>query len=477
MTQWRYINLVDQDEFVNFYEEADDFFMKKPLQFSNGDLIWPFIRCKILFAFLSFRYDLEPPHARRGDEKFSVLSYISDMFKLRHSKRLHETFPIVFFTTAASRDFVKDGKYFNRLHDYFAFLRREETLEVEQSFRMKYRLPAYFENIISFDKLLIEVVLRGGFSIRFPQKSKLKQHSETIFDFLKAKKLDFDVCEIYRLLSKFERRILVAEKIFEKFLRKFRPKVIFVHCASYGGLINSVLVRVAKKLGIVVCEFQHGVITKAHPAYNYGETVCRSAEYIKYLPDYLLTYGDFWNGNMVFPNKCVTIGNPGFWEHYNGKKFYKEKRVLIVSQGSLTKEYVGLAKALSRMLPSDYEILFKLHPGEVPFEERYRELYELKNVIVVKTGNIYNYLRETKYVISICSTTIFEAFALGNVVFVYSHPLARLHIPPDIGFWVDGPEEIAKKILKGVEPTQRHKIDYFFERDWADNYVNFLKNI
>ncbi|GAI76912.1 unnamed protein product, partial [marine sediment metagenome] len=193
--------------------------------------------------------------------------------------------------------------------------------------------------------------------------------------------------------------------------KKLNPKIIFVRQASYGGF-KSILIKTAKENGIITGEFQHGIIYEGHMAYNYGDAVFKSEQYKKALPDYILTFGDYWNDKIKVPSKIITIGNPHFYKSIKKYKDIKEQKdsILIISQGSITDKFVKIAKYLSEEL-QNYRILFKLHPGEVPFEGRYKELYKYANIEIAKSGDIYEYIAQFENIVAYNSTTIYEARA------------------------------------------------------------------
>ena len=125
---------------------------------------------------------------------------------------------------------------------------------------------------------------------------------------------------------------------------------------------------------------------------------------------------NFWNNKIDIPNQKYVIGNP----HYHKKlseynNFHKEKsayKILIVSQGTLTEIFVKLAVNLSSILPAEYSIIFKLHPGEVSFIDRYSQLYTCKNIDVKTFGDIYEYITECDYIVGCYSTTLYEALCI-----------------------------------------------------------------
>jgi len=137
-----------------------------------------------------------------------------------------------------------------------------------------------------------------------------------------------------------------------------------LNCAYYGG--ESYIIRVAKERGIKTAEFQHGVVSNMHPAYNYGEGILNSEEYRKYIREYFLTYGEYWNNQIKIPGKKYVVGNPHFHESIKRYKDIEEEKntILIVSQWTLTKEFVEIAEFLANNL-KDKKIILKMHPGEI----------------------------------------------------------------------------------------------------------------
>lgn len=195
---------------------------------------------------------------------------------------------------------------------------------LEDSYGFKYYEPRYFQNVYYRDYIKILIRLKS---------LKLKKHNqEAIEGFIAYLEKTFPstfesaFCDkLKNVLTTYYKMIPHYKYHYIKLLEKLQPRIIFLNTASYGGL-DALLVKIAKEIGIKAGEFQHGVITKSHPAYNYGEAVFKSEEYRKYLPNYLLTYGDYWNENMNTPVKKITIGNPHFWTNYE-KYIRKEDRI------------------------------------------------------------------------------------------------------------------------------------------------------
>lgn len=62
---------------------------------------------------------------------------------------------------------------------------------------------------------------------------------------------------------------------------------------------------ILKNKGIKTADIQHGYITRSNLMYNYSEGIVQHPDVIKGLPDYFLTYGDYWNTQFNCPSKNI----------------------------------------------------------------------------------------------------------------------------------------------------------------------------
>lgn len=178
---------------------------------------------------------------------------------------------------------------------------------------------------------------------------------------------------------------------------------------------------------------------------------------------------------MNIPGKTVTIGAPHFYHSIRKYKQVKEKKntVLVVSQGSMTKEFVRITKYLAEKLPK-YKIIFKLHPGEVPFEERYRSLYKYDNVMVAKSGDIYKFIAEYEQIVASHSTTIFEAMGFDKKIYILDNERSRMHIPKNVGIRFKENKELEELIKNNDKKGSNYDLEYYFNSNWKENYLHFL---
>jgi hypothetical protein len=283
----------------------------------------------------------------------------------------------------------------------------------------------------------------------------------------------FDTWET-RLLRQAARLPFLHAEYSELFSR-IQPKVVFLEDGCYGS--RSFLIKWAKDQGIKTSEFQHGAIGATHHAYRYG-AVGFDPAYAAYLPDFLLTHGRFWSDNALLPCKKITLGNPHFQANIDkanagASTTAGEPTLLVVSQGNVTDRVVTLTLELARLSPG-LKIVFRLHPAEVQFLERYRPLEGLPNVSISKSGDIYEQILSATWIAGVSSTTLYEATGLQKPVYVYDTPTARFYTPRNFGIWFSDASDLLQRI-RGPQPPVEVVREHIWAPNWEENYRRFLE--
>lgn len=229
---------------------------------------------------------------------------------------------------------------------------------------------------------------------------KIQSEIKNIFE------VDINLVDITKI--KIENFIAVKE-VTKILLNIIKPKYLIV----VVGYCKKAVCEAAKECGIKVVELQHGVITKYHLGYSYPNNTK-----VNYFPDYLLTYGDYWQGDYI-PLPKENIISYGF-KHFNERKKILEnleknnKQIIVISQGTIGEKLSAIILETAKVM-SEYKFIYKLHPGEYyNWKEKYPKLKEasrLDNVEVIDHSNedLYIYLKESEFVIGVYSTVIFEA--------------------------------------------------------------------
>jgi len=374
--------------------------------------LWPLIRSNIFIKYKIKEKGYTEPHYIAN--KHTILSPKLWKYHLRTIYLLmdnHDYFDVLFFNTAVLRYFNKEkGFYENRLYGkYFEYF--SKSLNFESSFQGFFPgiLPKS-ENTFIFETL--NILIKLSKEINRHRISKVVKHD--MIPFLKAVNLAFpDIISSDYIKMVITKNLIsypiIKQFYFSKIIPRIRNKIAFVHCASYLGSM-SILTKILHSAGFKVIEVQHGFVSKEHYAYDYSQYYIDNNHHQcrEYLPDYLLMFGEYWAKNIRTPSKKIVVGYP-YLNKLSEKLIQKItpelKTILIVSQGTVTGRMVKIAKKLSQAF-SDYKIIFKLHPGEIPFKERYSSLKNLSNIEIIGNYNIFELIAKNKIIIGYNSTTL-----------------------------------------------------------------------
>ena len=445
----------------------------------NSLHLWPLIRNTIFSKFKISNKEYTEPHYIPN--KYSILSpklweYHLKTFYLLNVRR--DCFDVLFFNTAMLRYFNKENNFYeNRLYRKY-FESFSKPLNFENNFRGFFPnvLPKY-ENTFIFETLTILIKLNKEIN-RYKLPSIAKND---ITSFLKTIKVAFpgiilrDYTEtlITKNIVNFS---IIKNYYFSKIIPRITNKIAFVHCSSYlGG--GAIITKILHLAGFKVIEVQHGFVSEEHYAYNYPQSCIKNRNHKcrEYLPDYLLMFGDYWAERVHTPSKKIVVGYPYLDEISNKLiKYIKPeiKSILIVSQGTVTERMVNIAKKLSRAF-SDYKIIFKLHPGEIPFKERYSSLKSYSNIEIIGNYNIYELIAKSNIIIGYYSTTLFEALKfLEKRIFIVENN----NIPDKIGYKFTNVEELIEAIKDNTKGYSKAKPEYFWASNWEERFKKFMKD-
>ncbi len=439
--------------------------------------MWPLIRWSFFWQAIKEGVKNQA-HAAPGPGMTAIAkaAYALTAWRHRPSKDPRQ-FDILWFGSAAGVVAKKEGKWFGRVNDYLVGELPDRTLLIEDSHGRPMKTPRFVENIRFHDFIRIRSAILARTLKRSP-----REDAATIAAFVAFLRKGFFLSledAFYATLEKtlldLSARLPHYHESYSRLYERTRPKVVFLEDGCYG--FHSYIIKWARDSGIKTAEFQHGAIVQTHHAYNYGDSGFHP-DYAAHLPDYLLTHGQFWSDNTRIPAAKVTLGHPHFQGNmdallakFGGKK--AERGILIVSQGDVTDLMVSLTKSLSSMAP-ETKITFRLHPAEAAFVERYRELHGIRNVEVSTSGDIYELILTSEYVVGVSSTTLYEAVGLGKPVFVYDTANARFYTPRNFGTWFRDAGELLG-LVAAVIPHSQASPEYVWASAWAANYKAFLE--
>jgi hypothetical protein len=310
--------------------------------------------------------------------------------------------------------------------------------------------------------------------INFKIKDKLK--ITAIEDQIKAKlgivirleKLIFDSIKT--------QKIMVA--IYTHLLKSLKPKiVIFLVSYGYG---NEIFINACKNFGVPTVELQHGMLSRYHAGYSFPNKKAGK----KSFPDYFFTFGDYWNKKVKYPisdKNVYSVGYPLFEiEFFKYKNNVKRNQILFISQGTIGKQLSKFAVELSKMEDFPLKIVYKLHSGEVArWKKEYPWLKNSEVRVVDDTKSLYELLAQSKILIGVYSTAIYEGLGMGLKTFLVNLPGAE-----NMDDLVESKAVIkvdsVKNFIKKYNSTYENRIilsSYFFKPNAIANIEDVLKKI
>ena len=198
-------------------------------------------------------------------------------------------------------------------------------------------------------------------------------------------------------------------------LEKINPKIVVM--VNAYGLRHFATTKAAKDLGIATVELQHGVIAPLHIDYNFSDI--ENSHH--YFPDYIFTFGQYWNGACRTPAQCKKIGvGYAYIDYIEGQLEEGMSRdldtiVFYSTQEVKFAEFVGRFADLISV--KGYTIIFKYHPIECG-KISYPSLNKQNIQVIDEPEEVHKYLSNYEHHVSVGSTVLFEAAIRGASIYV-----------------------------------------------------------
>jgi hypothetical protein len=240
------------------------------------------------------------------------------------------------------------------------------------------------------------------------------------------------------------------------------------------------VIYAAKLNKIPVAEYQHGAISKGHDGYNVADALLVNTSFHNVLPDYLLTYGNWWSNQTNMPIKKIPIGNPHFSESTTGLVRSTESRtkVLVLGDGIETDLYLELASRIYGFVQNQgLTVSFRPHPFE---RDRVRSMQLPRGVLLDTQADIYPSLIDSRVVISELSTGLFEAVGLSDMVLLWDTEKSRFAFP-ELPFKSFSTIDELETLLKNDTPhhlcSNSIPSSELWEPNWKQNYLRFVEGV
>lgn len=427
------------------------------------------VRSGLIQLLINKEFNLSNPHIKANSRSINeMLKYIYHTLK---SNIFFAPKKDIYIFSSGIVNKLEGSKYINRLYDKFNQSLYDKTQIIEGSVKLGYLMPKkeniYFKDIIDIIIVLISKVIKV--------KDEDFIEIEKLIIFLEKSKLfeKDDLAEIKYSLIKWSKRIDFSYWIYRQLLKIKKPKLIIVEDGHYFG--HTSLLQAAKSLGINTAEYQHGYVGLAHPAYNYHKNIF--GEIKEYLPEYLLTHGEYWSSVTRTPSEKVAIGLADLSNKIEKlEKIEKETNtILFISGGTVYKTLNKLIKkSFVDLKELGYTILLRPHPSELPaLEERYSNLINMG--IKIDTVSLYDTLQKVDIVVGMeVSTVLYEAVCFSDKIYLMNTGYTKFYEPKTCFLSFTNKEELIQNIKE--EKTLNHDANYFWDNNWKKNYINFIEN-
>jgi len=221
--------------------------------------------------------------------------------------------------------------------------------------------------------------------------------------------IDFDI-EVFFIEA--IQRYKINYYLYTKLFQRLSPKELYV-VVSYA---HGDLIKAAKDLNIITKEIQHGTFSQYHLGYSFPEQKIE----LDYFPDQLLVWNKYWKDMIKLPiaNKNILLYPFQYLESQkNNYQKYKrnDNQMVVLSQGAIGEKMANVILE-NITLFKDYQIKYKLHPGEYDRWKSYPSLVKLsnlENVEIIKDIDLYELFSKSSIQIGVFSTAIYEGVEFG----------------------------------------------------------------
>ena len=365
-------------QFLDFEKENNLFDLKD----TRGTYYWDIIRYDVFEALMPKNKVFIPK--KHNKKILNIFRQIMGFIKLYFG---HTSRKYLFYLCSRDRDIFRNHIDKN-VFDSLKVLDNKNCLVIESHYNSK---DSYF--------------LPQNIYYRFFYKQEF-------FDFNDVTKIIEQKYGITSINNEFLNRILNKYYsdlfFFKKIIKNFNVKQIYV---VQNGIQKGIF-RAAKELGIKTFEYQHGIVTENHIAYNYPK-IDFLEEQVS-LPNIIFSYAPIWFQNNFLPNvNILSLGNSFLYKQLqqNAKKT-PIRGIVVISADDIGKRLLEFLRneKLQKEI-KNIPIYFKLHPNQFHQNHYYTE--QLKNFdnikVITDEFSVGELLENFNTLFTILSTAIYEA--------------------------------------------------------------------
>lgn len=451
---------------------------------ATGLPVWPLIRVPVLRTIMSDWLFKSTPLTSLGSNvdfiKLAKNVAISSIHNFGYKENLQRN---ILIQSTGLGNYYHDGLVHDRLVSHFAEALPDQIVVYQDkpkiSFQDKYSFNPILHksprNIIN--KLYSKLAIKNSHrNLACRAIKRAAENASEKFGY------DFPIDRVQILGNSLASHLAVlpyASEVYGNWLSKHRFKLLLKEDACYGGSAIAII-HAARLCGMVVAEYQHGAISKGHDGYNVADTLATSHSFKAVLPDYLLTYGNWWSSQTNMPVQKIAIGNPHLTETLGALGLTSQKRnqVLILGDGIETNLYLNLAENVVKIVKEQgLTVVFRPHPFE---REKVKSLKFPDGVRLDSHEDIYSSLKESSVVISELSTGLFEAVGLVDKVLLWETDKSRFAFP-EIPFKSFSAMDELELIINDRDSLQNNSsaipASDLWEPNWRRNFLQFVEGV
>ena len=350
--------------------------------------IYPWIKGRLFHKIITGEETMQ-----KQNLKLYFNQFISVFYGLHNIFRKYDNWV---FTSSMERRLI-NGKYTDKLFDSISNY-QPKTLIIELRLFKFYPLR----------KIASKYVISRSFFVLF----------EVIYSKLFLKKIKISNPQLLTEINQLVQGGVQSDYIIRKYLAQYfvmkfwlkilpNPKVVFVSVSyTHFGYI-----RALKEKDIKIIEFQHGVITGNHHAYNYF----KSFDSIQF-PDSLVTFGEkekeAFSSNKFPIKEIVPIGNY-LVNHFAISKYESRNPIKILftlQDGIMGEKLIRFILELKRKIPDSIRLI--IQPRRTKPEVYCEKISEAINLEFSKE-DFYSMLSKCTIHSTIYSTTAIESLSMG----------------------------------------------------------------
>jgi hypothetical protein len=445
---------------------------------STGILAWPVIRNDVFRLLLGDR--LYPTASviqigRRPDYGRLAAGAVRGML---HGLR-HPTQPAdVLIVGTGAGLMPRRNALFNRYTDYFAELLGDRAWTIEGLFNDKWPAgPRTNQRLTFLASQRLAIALRSRASVSAAHR-RLAQELVALAADRGMERLRWRLGEDGQAyLTAAATRRLAAMPYQARWARtllgRVRPRLILIEEGCYGhwAAFNAV----ARDLGITVAEFQHGMVTPGHDAYNVAPLLSTSEAYRRTQPSAFLAYGSWWTDQFNAPvEERVVIGNPHRSEVLRTWQPSPTRQdIVVLGDGVETAAHLELCRRIAGSVRPPLRVVFRPHP----LERRRIGRDATSSVAVDHEPDLYRTFARARAVIGEASTALFEATGLVSNVMGWDTPKSRFYLGNPPFERVGDPAEMAARASEEADVPHDLLADHVWAPGWSDRFRGYSRTV